>query len=309
MLAPRASNAYVCIRCKLQHARRRLPPYTRSRPHASFSTTARRLDGIEELEAQSTQSSSGPTITREVSPLDRIRRRRGKYIKETSTALGGVKRLGKDANILVLRELGDARHEGPVEIPEVNEKPRAVPNITASLQEDGELSPEEVRDRLKSLRPQALFETDEPHYVTQRTFMKLGKNISTGFTMQQLSRFYSEAQNIEQKNVPRKILEDFHKKADTAELPAVCTQWQPGITTIARRLPGPGNPFPGRNRKSKSGLNKQTLVDRILRDVWELVPQEEAEALGELEILLKPWQLTLLTAGGSCACIILRLPH
>jgi hypothetical protein len=45
-------------------------------------------------------------------------------------------------------------------------------------------------------------------------------------------------------------------------------------------------------------VSKQLLVDRILRDVWKLVPLEEVEAPGEIELSLKPWQLTLLNAGG-----------
>jgi hypothetical protein len=46
------------------------------------------------------------------------------------------------------------------------------------------------------------------------------------------------------------------------------------------------------------GVSRQLLVDRILRDAWNLVLLEEIEAPGELELYLKPWQIRLLDVGG-----------
>ena len=45
-------------------------------------------------------------------------------------------------------------------------------------------------------------------------------------------------------------------------------------------------------------VGKYILADQILRKAWDIVLLEEIESLGELEVSLKHWQLSLLTAGG-----------
>ena len=52
MLAPRASSAFVCLRCELKLARPRISPLASQSSHASFSTSARRQDGADETQTQ-----------------------------------------------------------------------------------------------------------------------------------------------------------------------------------------------------------------------------------------------------------------
>jgi hypothetical protein len=301
MLAPRASNAFVCIRCELQLARRLLPSCPRRTSHANFSTSARRHDGADELDALSQSATPGPRIRREIQPLDRIRKRKGKVLRETSARLGGgVKRLGDDAEILVLREVGDnALEEAPLK-PERAE-PLAVPDILASLQQEHKaLTPEEVQDRLESLRPQVSTEPDEPLHVSLKTFIKLIRDLTHGFTQQQLSQFYSTAKNVQQAEFHKEVLASLKGEMGTAKRPTIRTNWQPGTTPITKRLPG----VDVTTRNKRTPVSKQLLVDRIMRDLWKLVPLEEVEALGEIELSLKPWQITLLNAGGTCLLVV-----
>lgn len=295
MLARRASNAFVCIRCELQLARR-LPAYARRTTHANFSTSGRRRDGAEELDAEASQSTTPilRIVKGEKSP-ERIRKRKGKVLRETSARLGGgITRLGDDADILVLREVGSNAPEQPVEEPKPAE-PIVVPDIIASLQQERKtLTPEEIQERLESLRPQIGAGPNEPVYVPLRTFAKLVKTLNKAFTTQQLAQFYSAAKNVPQETSKQELLASLKEGTGSAQHPIVRTDWQPGTTPIAKRLPGADI----KNRNKRAPVSRQLLVDQIMRDIWKLVPLEEVEALGELEVTLKPWHITVLNAGG-----------
>jgi hypothetical protein len=298
MLAPRASNAFVCIRCELQLARRRLPAYPRHTPHANFSTSTRRQDGADELEALSSAPTPGMRIKREVQPLDRIRKRKGKVIRETSARLGDLKLLGDDAEILVLREVGGSKPAVEVPVKPAPAEPVVVPDILASLQQEkGTLTPEEIHKRLESLRPQVHAEPDEPLYVPLKAFVKIIRDLTNGFTQQQLSQFYSARKNVQQDQFRAQMLASLKAESGTSGIPVARTRtsWQPGTTPITKRLPGVDV-----SRNKRVPISKQLLVDRIIRDLWNLVPLEEVEAPGEIELSLKPWQITLLDAGGMC---------
>ncbi|KAH7382225.1 mitochondrial inner-membrane-bound regulator-domain-containing protein [Pyrenochaeta sp. MPI-SDFR-AT-0127] len=295
MLVSRTPSAFVCLRCELHLGRPRIPTYARRLSHANFSTSTRRRDGTDELEALSQAQQPGPRITKEVQPLNRLRRRKGKVIKETSAKLSGLKRLGDDAEILVLREVGDATPEEPLAKPDKVEL-LEVPNIHASLQEDRNLTPEEIHKQIESLRPKTHADPDEPHYVTQTTFVKLIRLLTDGFTQSQLSAFYSVAKNIQEEKVYKEVINGLKGDKGTIRSPIERTEWQPGTTPIYKRLPGLDHKH---FRSKRKVVSKPLLVDRILRDVWNLVLLEEIEAPGELELSLKPWQITLLNAGDN----------
>ncbi|KAH7082192.1 mitochondrial inner-membrane-bound regulator-domain-containing protein [Paraphoma chrysanthemicola] len=294
MLAPRASTAFVCFRCELQLARRRGPSLARS-SHATFSASARCRNGSQELDATAHEPEKGLRILREREPHNRTRRRKGKLIRETSARLGDLKQLGGDAEILLIREVAEdipKKTEDQEEEIETIEKPE-VPDILDTItQQNKTLTPEEVRDRLEGLRPANHGDPNEPHYVTQKTFVKTIRDLMRGFTQSQLSQFYSAAKNLQEKEIHREVLASL-KKEKGEERPSIRTNWQPGLTPSSRRLPGAEIPI----RSKRAPVSKQLLVDRIMRDVWELVPLEEVEAAGELELSLKPWQSALLNAG------------
>ena len=297
MLAPRASNAFICIRCELQLARRRLPASPRRPSHANFSASTRRHDGADELEAQLQAPTTGPRIRKEVQPLDRIRTRKGKVIRETSARLGDLKTLGDDADILVLREIGEVKpaEEEPAEKPEPAD-PIEVPDILASLEQDRfTLTPEEVRERLDSLRPKTDTDPDEPHFVSTVAFVKIVKSLTQGFTQRQLAHYYSAVKNIQHESYNKKLLKSLKEVDGTSKSLITRTEWQPGTTTIKKRLPG----VDVLQRPRSAPVSKLLLVDRIIRDLWRLVPLEEVEEPGEIELSLKPWHLALLNLGSE----------
>jgi hypothetical protein len=302
MLVPRASNAFVCIRCELQLARRRLPAYARRPSRANFSTSARRRDGADEADAPSQPPPAALRITREREPLNRIRRREGRAIRETSARLG-VTALGDDAEILVLSELSSRRSEEHIEKPRKIE-PLPVPDITAILDTQKEdVTPQDIRDRIESLRPQLdvplPLEHGEPHYVSQKAFVTLIRDLSRGFTQPQLSQYYAAVKNVHREEFYKEMLASMKEETGTTKREILRSNWQPGTTAMTKRLPGMAMTGPKR-----APINKSLLVDRIMRDVWKLVPLEEVEARGEVELFLKPWQITMLNAGGTWLSVI-----
>jgi hypothetical protein len=298
MLARRASNAFVCIRCELQLARRRLPAYPRRIAHATFSTSTRCQDGADELEGLSQTPAPGIRIKREVQPLDRIRKRKGKVIRETSARLGDHKLLGDDAEILVLREVRGDKPAAEAPVDPKPAEPAVIPDILASLRQENEtLTPKEIHERLESLRPNLHAEPDEPLYVPLKAFVKLIRDLTNGFTQQQLSQFYSTTKNVQQDQFREEMLASLKAESSASGVPIARTRtsWQPGTTPITKRLPGVDIAH-----NKRVPVSKQLLVDRIIRDLWKLAPLEEVEALGEIELSLKPWQIALLEAGGMC---------
>jgi hypothetical protein len=301
MLAPRTTSAFVCLRCEAQLVRPRIPAPAR---RANFSASASHGDGADELEALSRARQTKLKITREVQPLNRIRRSKGQVIRETSAKLGGITRLGEDADVLVLREVWEPKPEQqpPTPAPESHEPvhiPTHVPNLVASLQqEDKTLTTEESNAQIESLRPKNDGDPSEPRYVTQTTFVKLIRLLTSGFTQQQLSAYYSDAKNIKQGKVFKEVIDGLKGETGSAKRLVERTEWQPGTTSSYKRLPGLVAA-----RSKRKLVSKQLLVDRILRDVWKLVLLEEMEAPGELELTLKPWQIALLKAGGMCMVV------
>ncbi|KAF2712984.1 hypothetical protein K504DRAFT_369936 [Pleomassaria siparia CBS 279.74] len=291
MLAPRASSAFICIRCELRLARPRLsalaPP-----PRATFSTSARRHDAFDEQPQFRfpVLKPRGELISRP-SKIGRLRKRKGKApLRETTETLGGVKTLGDDAKILLLKEEGEAE---PEETPVLLITPQKAVDIIASLDlENASVGQEEINKRLDGLRPEPDAPPDEPQYIPYVAFLKLRKCLVDGFTLQQLLQYYNTKHGWEKQvsmSVPA-------KESGISKKPLDRTQWHLGTTQLNRRLP---KSHVVHSLKGKAN-NKSMLVDQILRTAWNIVVLEEMEAPGEIELTLKPWQVFLLQSGTPC---------
>jgi len=296
MLAPRASSAFVCLRCELQRARPRLPVLARRTAHANFSVAVRRYDAFDEEPTQLETPRPRPRLSEH--PLGRLRKRKGKAPLRATTARleGGVKTLGDDSEIIVLKEVG----EGPSEENATSEilpatLQEAINLAEALQQEKNPISPSEIVQQLDSLRPKTDLDTNEPHYVSQTAYVKLSRRLLRGFTGQQLSQYYSITKGVKRKEVGNEVIAGLKELQSQAKRPAERSEWHPGTTQINLRLPG----LDVHRRSQRKAVSKHLLVDQILRDLWKLVLLEEIEAPGELELLLKPWQLTLLSSGSD----------
>jgi hypothetical protein len=215
--------------------------------------------------------------------------------------LEGVKTLGEDADILVLKQLRRRRRENrqsETDIQPLSEAQNAS-NILAQLEaEAAQVGEEEVNQQIEKLRPKTYSTSDEPHFITQAAYKKIAKGLAQGFTVPQLSRYFSVANGIKQSGQDEKLNDgpqaELKAKMGTGKRPVDRTQWYPGTTAFAKRRVE-ASFLKGQKSKPPS---KSALVDQILRNVWNFVLLEEIEGDGELELALKPWQISLLNVGG-----------
>ena len=300
MLAPRASNAFVCLRCELTLARPRLSLLSRRPPPAAFSSSTRRHDAFDE---SFPPDQARPKLSEH--PLGRVRRRKGRAIRETTARLDGTTALGEDASIIVLEELGgDQKTENPDENAAPTDLSREQPllNLAEAIGDEAPATPDEVVHQLDKLRRKATktdASLDEGHFVSHAVYVNLSNLLFRGFTGAQLSHYYSVKKNVEKDRVATQVMEGLRELQRKSKRPAERSEWTPGITQINRRLPTLAVHPPQKPHKRRPiPIGKHLLVDQILRDVWRLETLEELEAAGEIELILKDWQLALLTAGG-----------
>ncbi|KAF2199113.1 hypothetical protein GQ43DRAFT_482742 [Delitschia confertaspora ATCC 74209] len=305
MLAPRTSSAFVCLRCQFRLARptaRSLVSYPA--PSASFSSSTYRRY-TEEGNGASAEPEIRPGV---IHPLGRIRKRRGHRgnpLRETTAPLA-VKTLGTDSEIIVLREVGDRSDRNRTETPRVVEVPKydgtEKDRILESLNEGSvQLSQREINQQIETIRPQSTSSQDEPNYLTLSEFKRLNELLRDGFTTVQLTRYFSATTGVHRKELRKEVLQGLIQSSDKTGTHQ--TEWRPGTTPLAERLLGvepPWMPRKGKGLKTgKGSVNKDQIVDQIIRKAWKVVLLEEIEATGELEITLKRWQLRLLNTGAK----------
>lgn len=290
---PRASSAFVCLRCELTLARPRLPALTRPTPRA-FSSSTTRCDALDDALPQ---GPSRPKISE--NPLGRVRRSKGRAIRETTARLDGTTTLGEDASIIVLEEVGSKtkdENENASSQPVLAEEQVRL-NLADAIADEKPATLDEVVRQLDRLRQKATnldIDSEEGNYVSQAVFAKLYNLLLRGFTSAQLSYYYSVKKNVEKDRVAHKVMEGTHQLQGRSKRPKGRSEWAPGTTQIVKRSPSLAVNRPKKPRNT----GKHLLADQIVRDVWRLETLEGLEAAGELELVLKDWQLALLTAGG-----------
>lgn len=176
--------------------------------------------------------------------------------------------------------------------------PRASLNIAETLQrERSPITNEELSKQLDSLRPTSDPDSHEAQYISQSLFIKLTQKLLSSFNAQQLSHYYSVNKGIGEQQVGSRVLDGIKALQLKATRPSERSAWHPGTTQIDLRLPG----LDVHHRRKRKHIGKHLLVDQVLRDLWKVVPLEEIETPGELELSLKSWQLALLDSGCMLA--------
>ena len=293
MIAPRASGAFICLRCELRATRPRTSPLIRRLPYASFTTSIRRRNDSDRTDNADIPTPIQPEERGKLSaqPLGRVHKRRGRILQEKVARLDNVKTLGSDASILVLRELDDgsrtAENVSSSKPTEGLEGQSA--SIFASLKDSGTVDQKEINQQLDSLRPDFSAIPGEPQYMSRTDYQRLSAYLHEGFTVKQLSKYYAHCKGVAQAKEKEEVMAQLSSVASTAKLPIGKTPWYPGTTPLKARLPGSGVVTTHPKR-----VNKSFLVDDILRKGWGAVLLEEIESAGELEVTLKPWQVILL---------------
>ncbi|KAL1600785.1 hypothetical protein SLS60_007173 [Paraconiothyrium brasiliense] len=256
----------------------------------------RRRDALDEEVEREAQPRLQPRPQLSEHPLGRVRKRRGRAIRETTARLEGTKTLGEDASILVLEELGDGKKKEATPEPEIVQDDEQLPLMLAEALADGKPATlEEVVEQLDKLRRKATNDEDSvyEHYVSQTVYTRLSNHLLRAFTAAQLSHYYSERKGVWKDRVAQEVKKGLKQMQGKGKRPSERSEWTPGTTQIDRRLPS----LDVHSKIKRKAIGKHLLVDQILRDVWKLVMLEELETAGEIELALKDWQLVMLTSG------------
>lgn len=306
MIAPRASGAFVCLRCELRATRPRpSPSLVRRLPYANFTTsTFRRNNDSDHPDDAELPTSADPQEKGKLSahPLGRVHKRKGKILQEKVARLHNQKTLGSEASIIVLRELADGTASSdpsePSGPPEYDASPKEPSqSILASLKEAGSpLAQNEINQLLDGLRPEVSSAPGEPQYISRSEYQRLSSYLYDGFTVNQLSKYFAHCKGMGQNKGKEEVMADLSSMVTTAKRPIGRTPWYPGTTPLKARLPGSGDASTRAKR-----VNKSILVDQIVRKGWGAVLLEELESAGELEVTLKPWQVYLLNSTVNAA--------
>ncbi|KAI5370645.1 putative protein Sls1 [Septoria linicola] len=197
------------------------------------------------------------------------------------TRLGALS-LDKPASVVVLQDVHDSRDHGPPtdnailtghaieqpqQTPSAQEIERAISN--RHLRPDAV----EISASLETLRP-------ESNALEQEAFEKLRQQLIVAYTLPQLSRYLMTVLRPTLQPVPPQTNLESHNKVVQA------FAWQPGRTAIDTRRAK-------LVRATKLSRKSQT-ADRILRLAWKITVVSEEREVGELELMLQPWQMSML---------------
>lgn len=245
----------------------------------------------------------------------RIRFRRGKKAAiEHNVRLEGIKTMGKDAGILVLRDYqAKPRRRRDEEEPEAeasaeketkkkkkkkkgeeedkketeDEKSKLIETLEAVK---APLEQTEVNRLLDEMRPKKRTELGGYVYLTTAEHRALQRKLNKGFTKQQLEEYFVSAHK------PAPVQAADAKKTSAKRKGGLArTEWTPG-SEVRRPL----NSDLALKRKL---ANKNDLIYAVLRDKWHVVLADEVESPGHLTLTLNPWKIELLSA-----CMSLHFP-
>ena len=133
---------------------------------------------------------------------------------------------------------------------------------------------EEAIASIDRLRPNSMV-------VDGQHLKKLERQLMEGYNLKQLTRYLLLS-------LGRRAEEEVAKPESTDSDKVQVTSWQPGRTPFEQRV--------GRVSLEKRGRGKSkpSVAKQILRLVWQLTTDAEAQELGELELYVRAWQLSLL---------------
>ena len=140
----------------------------------------------------------------------------------------------------------------------------------------------EIYESIDALQPTTTIVDDEQYW-------KLAKALNDGYNTRQLTQYL--AQTLQQTTIEGTTDGEEYKdetsgahKKDIQKAP-----WKPGKTLLKQRHNATGvvkrGDVPG---------SKPKVVEQILRRSWSLFINEEMQLIGELEMVLEPWQLSFL---------------
>lgn len=180
------------------------------------------------------------------------------------------------------------------------------------ISERGIVSAERVRANIEAVKQEWLTGREEPdRQPSESECYELGRKLHDGFTIKQLLGYYNGAKLPEFIN-----MDDLSRPFRSSLL--IRSEWRAGITpfpgdALHRVPPFDAEPKAGQRgssartytehmllyegRQSKDPI-KYVIVNKILRQCWNIKPKEELETVGEVDVRMPEAHLKLITSHG-----------
>lgn len=322
MFAPGTPRAPTCLRCRLRQALR-----TASRSGNHYNRAILRQDLQRRHETTAAQETPAPPrharnedegITwKHFSPRGKIRRIRGQRQREESESLT-IKSLGKDSEVIVLRDVPERRWEwhrlqddsraNETETDGKSKQSLTAQEIEALFKKQQAPEQHEIDGAIERHRPQE-------EVLSRQAFNQKLKALLDGYNAGQLSRYLqSQIPGSRSSVKPRRNKATADNARPGGVEKVARTPWFAGLTSITQpisydsRAVSTASPSVSSSATSLArSSRKQAVAEKIFRDAWNVRIEEEAEAEGELELLLTPEQWGLLhTRGASTLFAVMR---
>ncbi|KAI9849424.1 MAG: hypothetical protein M1837_004043 [Sclerophora amabilis] len=274
MFSSGSSSFRICLRCQAR---------------LSLSHHRRRAQGATPLQIFRSNSSEpadeefrGQRDGRYLYPLGKLRRMRGRSLRESTTGLETLS-LGEPSNVVVLREeQHDPRSQrAPPTGNDENDDSAVTANqlLESAYAERGLLGEVEVNANIDELRP---FVQDD--VLPDAKFQKLEEQLYEGFTRWQLIQY------AEDYPTHRGSRRDKSERDLSHSTPFVQSRWTRGITSFSESTSS--------SSMSSSEKTKRKAIMRIMRGHWNLMTAQDSQGPGELEIFVLPQVMSLLLIEG-----------
>ncbi|KAK5685467.1 hypothetical protein LTS10_003546 [Elasticomyces elasticus] len=218
-------------------------------------------------------------VYRHIHPHGRIIGKPGRRQRQSSEQLATAS-LGKPSEVIVLRDVIEqpVRKDRTVEVERngaavLDEGVSRTAVIASALQTDLAGDEAEAIASIEELRPEHVV-------IDEQNWKELQRTLLERYNLRQLTTYLVEVSKLAQTE---------SDQPDVGQSNAIrVTSWQPGRTPMEHRV--------GRIslEKRELGRSKAKIADRILQSAWGLTVVTEAKVSGELELYVRPWQLSLM---------------
>lgn len=286
MFASARSDATVCLRCQLRRALRQIS----HGPHDSIGRVQRpaygTIAGDKRYPHQEDNDNhdSKDLIYRH---FRNVWRRSGRLQREESKPIA-IKSLGKDSEVIVLRDVLRDRHGlSDQDVSKVEEVLRSPSQTLLATEIEAMASKKQKTPKRDEVNTAIEENKPQEEVLDQADFDKVVENLMNGYTTSQLLRYLRSKRPKATKKKPHTEQLPNSKASDLIDN-LVTVPWKALKTEDG--LPPPSKALPPHRINAK----KRAAVETILREAWDVKIEEESEALGTLELVLSPRQWGLL---------------
>lgn len=301
MFGLQSLSTSICLRCELRLLRQ-----------ASRRFSAKAPSRIEPSQVPITRYDPKRASVKRL--RSRIHGTPGKKVREDSANIP-IDSLGAPSEILILRDTDIGNTERKPSVKVWNKRSAASSKeILESLEKEKTVPDrQETIEQIEALRPTNGQEDGEGGItIPQGQLDRLIEKLNESFIIRQLRLYYESHSNKADQAIPKfgrdwknlgkqvKKAED-RRSADVADELRSCTVgvWRPGRWPLEQRLKAVPHHLHSTAVTGSRQTAKLRLIHEIIGRSWRVQSEEDAQAVGQLEVGVKTWQLKLLSGGGN----------